>query len=138
MFARQSTIIKRSICNRHLVRQVNCGDTKDFAFKISLNSALRERGNESRPIIMAELRHMVDKRVWHGVRVSDLAFSERAVIIRSSMIMRDKFTASGEFDKFKARLVAGGVQQEKDVYDNLSPPHRLHHLRARCRIHRGV
>jgi len=63
MVARQSTIIKRSTCNRHLVRQVNCGDTKDFAFKISLNSALRERGNEARPVIMAELRQMVDKCV---------------------------------------------------------------------------
>ena len=34
--------------------------------------------------------------------------------------MKDKFTASGEFKKFIARLVAGGDQQEKDLYDNVS------------------
>ena len=57
---------------------------------------------------MAELRKMVEKRVWHGVRVIDLAFSERAAIIRSSMFMKDKFTASGEFERLKLRLVADG------------------------------
>ena len=65
---------------------------------------------------------MVDKCVWHGVRVSDLTFSERFAIIRSSMFMKDKFTASGEFEKFKARLVVGGDQQKKDLYDNSSSP----------------
>jgi hypothetical protein len=82
---------------------------------------------------------MEDKRVWHGVRVSDLTFSQEAAIIRSSMSMKDKFAASGEFENFKAILVDGGDQQEKDLYDNLSSfIHRLHHLRAHCRIHRGV
>jgi hypothetical protein len=38
------------------------------------------------------------------------------------MFMKDKFTASGEFEKFKARLVAGGDQQDKDLYENLSSP----------------
>jgi hypothetical protein len=38
------------------------------------------------------------------------------------MFMKDKFTASGEFEKFKARLVAGGDQQEKELYENLSSP----------------
>jgi hypothetical protein len=38
------------------------------------------------------------------------------------MFVKDKFTASGEFEKFKARLVAGGDQQEKELYDNLSSP----------------
>jgi len=70
---------------------------------------------------MAELRKMVEKRVWHGVRVIDLAFSERAAIIRSSMSTKDKFTASVEFEKFKARLVAVGDEQEKVFFTITCP-----------------
>ena len=42
--------------------------------------------------------------------------------LQYSIFMKDKFTASGEFEKFKARLVAGGDQQEKELYENLSSP----------------
>ncbi len=38
------------------------------------------------------------------------------------MFPRDKFTASGVFDKIKARLVKGVYQQDKELYDNLSSP----------------
>ncbi len=36
------------------------------------------------------------------------------------MFLKDKYMASRMFDKFKARLVAGGDQQDKELYDNLS------------------
>jgi Reverse transcriptase (RNA-dependent DNA polymerase) len=38
------------------------------------------------------------------------------------MFLKEKYLASGEFEKLKARLVAGGDQQEKDMYDDLSAP----------------
>jgi len=38
------------------------------------------------------------------------------------MFLKDKYSASGVFDKFKARLVAGGDQQDKGLYENLSSP----------------
>ncbi len=37
------------------------------------------------------------------------------------MFMKDKFPASGELEKFKARLVVEGDQQGKELYENLSP-----------------
>ena len=95
---------------------------KDFAFTMSVRAALRERGEEARPVIMAELQQMVDKNVWHGVTVAGLSQSQRRAIIRSSMFLKDKYLASGAFDRFKARLVAGGNQQDKQLYDNLSSP----------------
>jgi hypothetical protein len=69
---------------------------------------------------MAELKQMVDKGVWHGIKVSGLSIAQRRAIIRSSMFLKDKYSASGAFDKFKARLVAGGDQQDKGLYENLS------------------
>ena len=71
---------------------------------------------------MAELKQMVDKGVWHGIHIADLNSLERKAVIRSSMFLKDKFAASGVFDKMKARLVAGGDQQDKELYDNLSSP----------------
>jgi hypothetical protein len=35
------------------------------------------------------------------------------------MFLKEKYLASGEFEKLKTRLVAGGDQQDKDMYDDL-------------------
>ena len=111
----------RAALRRHLLFRSNWID-KDFAFHISVRAALRERPEEARPVIMAELKQMVDKGVWHGIKVSGLSIAQRRAIIRSSMFLKDKYSASGVFDKFKARLVAGGDQQDKGLYENLSSP----------------
>ena len=38
------------------------------------------------------------------------------------MFLKEKFLVSGEFEKLKARLMAGGDQQDRDLYDDLSAP----------------
>jgi len=93
-----------------------------YAFTISVKMAMRDRGEEARPVIMAEIQQMVDKRVWHGVHLKNLSHEQRKRIIRSKMFLKDKYLASGAFDRFKARLVAGGDMQDKSLYEELSPP----------------
>ena len=41
---------------------------------------------------------------------------ERKSIIRSKTFMKEKTLADGSFDKLKARLVAGGHQQDRSIY----------------------
>ena len=94
----------------------------DSAFTISVTAALRDRRDEATPVIMAELKQMLDKHVWHGVHTRDLSKKQRSAIIRSSMFLKDKYLASGAFERFKARLVAGGNQQDKGLYEELSSP----------------
>ena len=65
----------RAALRRHLRFRSNWVD-KDFAFHISVRAALRER-----PVIMAELKQMVDKGVWHGIKVSGLSIAQRRAII---------------------------------------------------------
>ncbi len=48
--------------------------------------------------------------------------AQRRAIIRSSMFLKDKYFASSAFEKFKARLVAGGDQQDRTMYEDLSAP----------------
>ena len=95
---------------------------KYSVFTISVKAALRDRRDEATPVIMAELKQMLDKKVWHGVHTNTLTRNQRSAIIRSSMFLKDKYLASGAFERFKARLVAGGNQQDKGLYDDLSSP----------------
>jgi hypothetical protein len=65
---------------------------------------------------------MTDKKVWHGVHSTSLTAAMLKAVIRSSMFLKDKYMASGAFDKLKARLMVGGDQQDKELYDNMSSP----------------
>ena len=96
-------------------------DLQHQVFQTSVRAALKARGGEALKIV-AELQQILDKTVWHGVYAANLSAEQRAAIIRSSMFLKDKYLASGEFDKYKARLVAGGDQQDKSLYDDLSSP----------------
>ena len=89
---------------------------------VSVRAAMRDRPEAAAPVAKSELKQMVDKRVFHPVRADTLSDSERRGILRSSMFMKDKFVASGAFDKYKARLVAGGNTQDKSLYEDLSAP----------------
>jgi Reverse transcriptase (RNA-dependent DNA polymerase) len=94
----------------------------DSAFTISVTVALNDRCDEATPVIMAELKQMLDESVWHSIHIQDLSKKQRSAIIRSSMFLRVKYLASSAFERFKARLVAGGNQQDKGLYEDLSSP----------------
>ncbi len=83
---------------------------------------MRDRPKEALPVIEAELHQMHDKQVWYEVRMRDLTKQQRKAIIRSSMFLKDKSFASGTFENFKARLVAGGDQQDRTMNEDLAAP----------------
>ena len=107
---------------RRSARIAGRSEAGHMVFAMSVRAAMRERRDDAEPVIMAELQQMHDKRVWHGVLAAELSQEERRSVIRSSMFLKDKYLATGEFEKFKARLVAGGDQQDKGLYENLSSP----------------
>ena len=96
--------------------------SESSAFTISVTAALRDRCDETTPVIMAELKQMLDKHIFHGVHTNDLTKTQRSAIIRSSMFLKDKYFASSAFEKFKARLVAGRNQQDKGLNEDLPSP----------------
>ena len=96
--------------------------TDEIALTMSVKTALRDRKEEATSVMKAELTQMNTKKVWHGVKSKNLTVPQRRAIIRSSMFLKDKYLASGTFDKFKAQLVAGGNQQDKSLHENLSSP----------------
>jgi hypothetical protein len=92
------------------------------AYRLTIKKALKMNKEASRDSIMKELKQILDKEVWEALDKSLLTKSQLKKAIRSSMFLKEKFTASGEFDKLKARLVAGGDMQDKTLYGNLSSP----------------
>jgi alpha-acetolactate decarboxylase len=71
-------------------------------------------------VIMAELKQTLDKRVCHGVHTQDFSKKQRSAINRNSMFLKDKYLASGAFERLKARLVAEGNRQDKRLNEELS------------------
>jgi hypothetical protein len=111
----------RATLSRQLETQGGFRD-KEFAMSISVKRALREHGDVAAQVIRAELQQMIDKGVFHPVQLKSLSRDARHKIIRSSMFLKEKFLPSGIFEKYKARLVGGGDQQDKLLYDDLSAP----------------
>ena len=98
------------------------GTESAVVMNITMREALRTRGAEAEKVIMKELEQMLNKSVWTPIDVRRLTAEQRGRIIRSSMFLKEKFLATGEFEELKARLVAGGDQQDKNLYDDLSAP----------------
>ena len=106
-----------SVIKRHRMEM-----TRNDTCNISVKEALRSMGAEARKVIVQELKQMIDKAVWVPVMGSQLTSAQRSAVIRSSMFIKKKNHPDGTFQKLKARLVAGGDQQNKDLYESLSSP----------------
>jgi len=79
---------------------------------------MKKNEKASRAAITAELQQLLDKDVWEVVDKAKLTRKQLRDVIRSSLFLKEKFAADGEFLKLKARLVAGGDGQDKSVYDD--------------------
>ncbi len=87
LLSRHITIALRAIIKRNIVDQSDCKDSQDSAFKICVSAALRDRGDEARPVIMAKLQQLVDKGVWHGIRLTDMNSLLSKAVTQSSMFL---------------------------------------------------
>jgi Reverse transcriptase (RNA-dependent DNA polymerase) len=91
--------------------------TVDPSANVSVKQALRTRGDDAEKVIIKELTQMDVLGVSEAVKTVNMKSDARASVIRSRKTHPD-----GSFDKYKARLVAGGDMQEKKLYEDLSSP----------------
>ena len=93
------------------------------AFHVSARAGLREYGVKAYQAIMAEFEQLYKiKGALAPVMPTDLSDAERKSLIRSSLFLNPKHDATGVFEKIKARLVANGKQQDKNLYQDRSSP----------------
>ena len=90
---------------------------------MSQKQAIKKLGERiALPAISKEIKQMLDKKVWTPVHLKDLTEKEKKQVIRSHMFLKEKYDAVGKFEKLKGRLVAGGNEQDKNSYEDLSSP----------------
>ena len=90
--------------------------SRKWAYRLTVNKALEKFGKDAVQSLCAKLLQMHQNRIWKPVKLTSLSIQERCKIIRSSMFLKEKYLSTGEFDKSKARLVAGGHMQDRSLY----------------------
>lgn len=97
---------------------------KDIIHHITPRQALKKshlRADAVKSMII-ELKGLLAKGCFEGVHRTSLTKSQATKIIRSSMFLKEKYKANGEFEKLKARLVAGGHMQDRADLGDVSSP----------------
>ena len=91
---------------------------------MSVKKAIKSLGKKATTALVDEILQIHNKGVINPVKARDLTASQRRNILRSHMFVKEKFLPTGEPDKVKARLVAGGDKQDKSLYsdEELSSP----------------
>ena len=93
-----------------------------YALHITVSTAIKKLGDKAFIAIRKELQQLLDKTVFEFKHENQLSNRQLKKIIRSSMFLKEKFDAAGIFEKLKARLVAGGDMQDRNLYEDVSSP----------------
>ena len=93
-----------------------------YGLKITINEGVKKFGFDAVMAVVKEVKQMVDGEVFDGVEASTLSADEWKTVISSMLFLKEKYSAEGIFQKLKARLVAGGHQQSKEMYGDSSAP----------------
>jgi len=92
----------------------------EWVNNITPAKAIRLFGRQAMEAMAKEMLQLHDQGVFQPVKSKKLSFKQLKSIIRSKMFLKEKYLSSGEFDKLKARLVAGGHMQDKTLYSKTS------------------
>ena len=97
---------------------------KDIIHHITPRQALKKSHLRADAVksMIKELHGLLDKGCFEGVHRSSLTKSQIKKIIRSSMFLKEKYKANGDFEKLKSRLVAGGHMQDRSDMGDVSSP----------------
>ena len=96
---------------------------REYGLHMTPAQAIEKLGKTAKLSMMREVEQLLKKGTWHGVLIRDLSPDEIKRIIPSKLFVKEKFTASGVFDKVKSRLVGGGHRQNRYLYkDQTSSP----------------
>ena len=115
---------RQPVPNRYYSRMVTAeriGMTRSesvYGLKLSVKKGIDLFGYEAILSVVKEVKQMLDQQVWEGMDPSTLTSEDWQSVISSMIFLKEKFTAEGLFQKLKARLVAGGHQQKKELFED--------------------
>jgi hypothetical protein len=97
---------------------------RNCCFQINIKQSIKKYGPKAQESIYSELTQLLDKEVFNFIDPKDVSPSIKDEAINCFMFVKEKFLPDGSFSKLKSRLVAGGHQQNRDLYsvDQISSP----------------
>lgn len=98
---------------------------RDRTFHVSVRKALTTYKQRALVSIVKEIRSVaIVKQAFIPLDPRTLTQKQLRSIIPSSLFLKEKFKPDGEFEKLKARLVAGGHKQHREEYapDEITSP----------------
>ena len=88
-------------------------------FRMTVARARKVHGDDKTlAVLRSEVEQIIKRGVCQGVYWEYLTEADRKAAIRCSVFIKEKYKPDGLFDKLKARLVAGGDQQDRTVYSD--------------------
>ena len=114
-FTRESYMLReRKPTSTALVTLGN--DHTQHSYNLSIKGAIKSHGDIAVKALFTECSSLLGKSTFHPVSKKTLTEEEMRSVIRSSCFMKEKMTPEGTIEKVKARLVAGGDQQDKSIH----------------------
>ena len=89
---------------------------REYGMRISVTKALKIIGKPAQASILKELVGIHSQKGWKPIHLTSLTARQKGKMIRSFLFLKEKYTSMGEFEKLKARLVAGGHMQDRSEY----------------------
>eukprot|EP01033_Poteriospumella_lacustris_P013361 gene13362-9567_t len=83
---------------------------ENYALNLSVIRAIETYGDAAIDAIKQELNQLVAKKTWIQTKSAKINSKSK------HMLLKEKFVATGAFDKLKARLVAGGHRTDPNTY----------------------
>jgi hypothetical protein len=91
--------------------------------QFSVKEGLRRHGDFAKKATVSEFVNLFQKKkALVPVLKKNLTRGQLRKVIRSSMFLKEKFDAFGNFEKLKGRLVGDGRMQDRNLYQNLKSP----------------
>jgi hypothetical protein len=91
-------------------------DNNNLALKVSLELGKERYGAEATRAATAEVTGFHDRRAFKPRYWHSLTAEEKKGMIISSFFFKEKYMSTGDFEKLKGRLVAGGHMQDREAY----------------------
>ncbi|MCG3769880.1 MAG: hypothetical protein JW384_01011 [Nitrosomonadaceae bacterium] len=102
--------------------QIQGSNSTHGVLHITVKAALKKMPKAALKSMTQEFLQLDAKDFAQPVNISALSSKQMKSIIRSSLFLKEKFLSTGEFEKLKSRLVAGGNMQDRSLYDDVSSP----------------
>ena len=117
------TAIATGDAERRYPYRLNRGrHTSRYGYHVSIKRALELYGEKGKEALKLEIENMMRKEVWTPIDFRSMSKSKRKRLISSQAFIKQKMKPDGTEDKTKARIVAGGHQQDRELYPNSSSP----------------